>query len=151
MEKEKTWFYEPEYKPEEEVWFIENNQIHKGTIIGLKYETYFYPEAQEGEPLDKRRYVSTEEYVIDVRDGYYGCRMEHVTTNRMARTREELVNKLMGVKHEVQAQAEHFINTFGEHALMVIEKTRKGNLWYPSQEELFEKVEEILKKNISGE
>lgn len=96
MEQEKTWFYEPEYKPQEEVWFINNNHVYKGIIIGLKYETHYYNQLEE-EPLDKCRYVSTEEYTIDVKNGHFGCRMEGVTTNRMSRTREALVNKLMGI------------------------------------------------------
>jgi hypothetical protein len=62
---------------------------------------------------------------------------------------DKILLGLFGVissKNDIDKQAQHFINSFGGYALEVIKKTRNGSLWHPSQEELFERVEEMLQK-----
>ena len=44
----------------------------------------------------------------------------------------------------VEERAEHFINFFGDYALTAIQKTRDGGNYF--NEELFQKVEEMLQK-----
>ena len=56
------------------------------------------------------------------------------------------ISDVVSGKNDIDKQVQHFINSFGEYALEVIKKTRNGALWHPSQEELFERVEEILQK-----
>jgi hypothetical protein len=54
------------------------------------------------------------------------------------------ISDVSGSENVIDKQAQHFINSFGDYALEVITKTRNGALWHPSQEDLFQKVEEML-------
>lgn len=47
---------------------------------------------------------------------------------------------------DIRKQAKHFIMMFGSKSMEVIEKTKKGSLYHPSQDELFEEVIRILKE-----
>ncbi len=58
---------------------------------------------------------------------------------------EEIVIKKINSKRDIEKEAQHFINMFGEHSLEAIKITRNGALWHPSHEDLFEKVEEMLR------
>jgi hypothetical protein len=54
------------------------------------------------------------------------------------------ISDVIGSENVIDKQAQHFISSFGDYALEVITKTRNGALWHPSQEDLFQKVEEML-------
>lgn len=54
------------------------------------------------------------------------------------------ISDVINSKNDIEERAKHFINFFGDYALTVIQKTRDSGNYF--NEELFEKVEEMLQK-----
>ena len=54
------------------------------------------------------------------------------------------ISDVINSKNDIEERAEHFINFFGDYALIAIQKTRDSGNYF--NEELFEKVEEMLQK-----
>ena len=54
------------------------------------------------------------------------------------------ISDVINSKNDIEERAEHFINFFGDYTLTAIQKTRDGGNYF--NEELFEKVEEMLQK-----
>jgi hypothetical protein len=63
------------------------------------------------------------------------------------------IAKEIWVKHQIsepsniEKRAQHFINMFGDKSFEVIQRCRTGEMFSPFNEDLFEKVEEILNNN----
>ena len=93
MENKKTWEFEPKFSPHEQVWFIVNDTIFHGTIVGLKYETHFY-KSLTNESEDKLKY-STEMYYIQTMEFMNVSYKENIHSHKMDRTQEGLIKKLL--------------------------------------------------------
>jgi len=71
--------------------------------------------------------------------------MQETHLSGIKKTIENYIIKKHTMEAELEKQVNHFINVFGDYALSVIEKVKKGNLYHYSQDELFERVKEKLK------